>query len=282
MIFFTITAAVNRNSFSALQREISRVWHWVLLLSAGFGLQSGLFSYIHSSMRKKTLTAELAASGTISSAAMIACCAHALVGLLPLLGLSGFAVLLARYQLQLILFGLLSNAIGLTSMMRTIKSHNLYTQGGRMERLSSPNWKLIRLFVLIIGLSLIGFTSLSASGQSQAKDNNRLLSQAYDSHEGVEISVVPRSQVSDSQFEIAVNFDTHIADLDFDLSEITQLRDNIGREYALLSEEGDPPGGHHRGSILIFEAINPQASRIELLFRNINGVDRMYSWELYK
>ncbi|GAB6088466.1 hypothetical protein JCM12856_00590 [Spirochaeta dissipatitropha] len=280
MIFFTVTAAVNRNSLTGLQREISRVWYWVLLLSTGFGLQSGLFSYIHASMRKKSLTAELAASGTISSGAMLACCAHALVGLLPLLGLSGLAVLLARYQLQLILSGILSNAIGFTVMMGTIKSHNLYTQGGRMERLSSPNWKLIRVFILITGLLLIGMTGLSAAGQSQTGTDSQLLHKANDNYNGVEITVVPRSDSDNQQFEISVSFDTHVADLDFDLTEITQLRDDSGRKYALLSEEGDPPGGHHRSSILVFEAISLPARRVELIFRNINGVDRIYSWEL--
>ncbi len=45
---------------------------------------------------------------------MAACCAHHLADVLPLLGLSGVAIFLVRYQLFFIIAGVLSNVVGIT------------------------------------------------------------------------------------------------------------------------------------------------------------------------
>jgi hypothetical protein len=53
------------------------------------------------------------ASGGTSTAAMVACCAHHVTDVLPLLGLSAAATFLAEYRIPFMLVGLATNLIGI-------------------------------------------------------------------------------------------------------------------------------------------------------------------------
>ena len=56
---------------------------------------------------------------------MAACCAHHLSDVLPILGLSGLAAFLARYQTVFIVAGVLSNLVGIAIMLESIQRHQL-------------------------------------------------------------------------------------------------------------------------------------------------------------
>jgi hypothetical protein len=82
---------------------------------AGFGVQMGLYTYlktvIHAAARG---TGALAgAGGGTSTAAMVACCAHHVTDVLPLLGLSAAATFLAEYRIPFMVVGLITNLIGI-------------------------------------------------------------------------------------------------------------------------------------------------------------------------
>jgi hypothetical protein len=111
---------------------------FVLAIAVGFGTQVGLFielRAIHSRHRASgALTAASAGAGT---AAMLACCAHHLVDVLPLLGLSAAAVFLADYRTPLIALSLGMNALGVVVMGRQlIVARRAY--GSPMAALSGP------------------------------------------------------------------------------------------------------------------------------------------------
>jgi hypothetical protein len=82
---------------------------------AGFGLQVGLYAYlktvIHAAARGAG--ALTGAGGGTSTAAMVACCAHHVVDVLPLVGLSAAATFLAEYRIPFMLFGLATNLVGI-------------------------------------------------------------------------------------------------------------------------------------------------------------------------
>ena len=107
--------------------QTSELWYWVLALAAGFGIQAGLFSFIRQSIRARraATTGSVATSGGVSAGSMAACCAHHLSDVLPILGLSGLAVFLVRYQIFFIVAGVLSNIVGITIMLETIHRHGL-------------------------------------------------------------------------------------------------------------------------------------------------------------
>ncbi len=118
----------------ALEQTAS-LWYWVVALAGGFGIQAGLFSFIRQGIRerKAAVTGSVAASGGVSAGSMAACCAHHLADVLPLLGLSGVAIFLVRYQLFFIVAGVLSNIIGITIMLETIQRHGLSRKLARWQ-----------------------------------------------------------------------------------------------------------------------------------------------------
>src|SRR3989344_3562117 len=98
LLLFAITGDINHplSQFTLLQP-------WMSLLIIGFGIQFGLFWLLrkgHHFSLYKTHDAQLTTgTGTaVSGMAMAACCAHHLVDLLPILGLSAAALFLSEYQ----------------------------------------------------------------------------------------------------------------------------------------------------------------------------------------
>ena len=94
--------------------QFNEFWPFIVALASGFGIQVGLF------LRLRQLTAIhhyanhiVAASGTTSTVAMLACCTHYLANVLPILGAVGLVSMVAQYQVQLLWIGLIFNAAGL-------------------------------------------------------------------------------------------------------------------------------------------------------------------------
>lgn len=131
--FLILTIA---NSFSHSIEQFREMWYWILLLVAGFGIQAGLFAYIRGVMkfRKESglATSSIAAAGGMSTTSMVACCAHHLTDILPILGVSAAAVFLNQFQDLFLTIGVLSNLIGISLMFRIIQKHKLYQQDQRI------------------------------------------------------------------------------------------------------------------------------------------------------
>ncbi len=126
IIYFGILVWVN--SFSHALEQFLQMWYWILILVTGFGIQLGLYSYVRFNIGQKAsgATAEVVAAGGISTGSMIACCAHHITDVLPIIGLSAAAVVLVKYQLPFILLGIFSNLVGITMMLHIIQKHGLY------------------------------------------------------------------------------------------------------------------------------------------------------------
>ena len=95
---------------------------FVGLISAGFGTQIALFVELRRIDRRHRAGAAVTAASTgTSGAAMLACCAHHVVDLLPLVGLSAAAVFLDAYRTPLLLLGLAMNALGIVVIGRQLR-----------------------------------------------------------------------------------------------------------------------------------------------------------------
>ena len=80
-------------------RELLAEDRWFVgLIVLGFGVQVGLFVHLRRNLHGHHGGAMTATSGDASTAAMIACCAHRVADVLPLLGLSSAAIFLAEYK----------------------------------------------------------------------------------------------------------------------------------------------------------------------------------------
>ena len=95
---------------------------FVGLIAAGFGTQVGLLVELRTVDRRHRAAAGVTAAGTgTSAAAMLACCAHHLVDLLPLVGLSAAAVFLNVYKTPLFLVAVAMNVIGIIVIGRQLQ-----------------------------------------------------------------------------------------------------------------------------------------------------------------
>ncbi len=110
--YFGVLTAVSGWKFTVSQ--FSDFWYFILPLGAGFGVQVALYSrlkqLLHGSVQGRGV---LAASGTTSTAAMISCCAHYLVNVLPVLGATGLVTIATQYQVEFFWAGIAFNAAGI-------------------------------------------------------------------------------------------------------------------------------------------------------------------------
>jgi len=95
---------------------------FVGLIGVGFGAQIALFVELRAIDRRHRAAAAVTAAGTGTSAvAMLACCAHHLVDLLPLVGVSAAAVFLNAYRTPLFLVGIGMNMLGIAVIGRQLR-----------------------------------------------------------------------------------------------------------------------------------------------------------------
>jgi len=102
--------------------QFARDRWYVLPIIIGFGIQAALYSILRFRLFIPVTTtghsgAVMGTSGTTSATAMLACCLHHVVDVLPILGLSAAATFLARYQRPFMLLGLGMNILGIIVML---------------------------------------------------------------------------------------------------------------------------------------------------------------------
>lgn len=105
--------------------------------------------------------------------------------------------------------------------------------------------------------------------------------QAQTNSEGpISITVTPEvlgGGADEWRFKVA--FDTHSGSLGEDLMTVATLFDDKGNVYKPIAWEGPGPGGHHREGILVFDAVNPMPSFVELKIIDVGGVaERSFRW----
>jgi hypothetical protein len=94
----------------------------VLPILAGFGTQVALYTYVKIGLHTvaRGAGAMAGAGGGTSTAAMVACCAHHVTDLLPLVGLSAAATFLANYRVPFMVLGIAMNLVGIGLAVRII------------------------------------------------------------------------------------------------------------------------------------------------------------------
>jgi len=102
---------------------------WIVIpIILGFGVQAALYTIlkkrlfvpidsIGSSGTMIPATGMMGAGGTTSTVAMVACCAHHVTDVLPILGLTAAATFLAEYQTAFMLAGLGTTLVGIVVML---------------------------------------------------------------------------------------------------------------------------------------------------------------------
>ncbi len=124
LLFYFLVMTISSASLSATISQFKQLWYWMIALSLGFGIQVGLFTHLKIIINDNRIVngagAVTATSSGTSAASMVACCAHHLSEILPIFGLSGFAIFLTRFQIPIIIFGIVMNGVGIIYMVKQI------------------------------------------------------------------------------------------------------------------------------------------------------------------
>ena len=155
LIYFAVLTFAN--SFDHALEQFRQMWYWIVLLVFGFGTQVGLYSYIKLMQTRRTAVAatEMAASGGLSTGAMIACCAHHLTDILPILGLSAAVLFLVKFQTLFIVIGVLSNLIGINLMLKIIQEDRFYAKKGLLQYIFQIDMKKMMNYRVLFSVIMI-------------------------------------------------------------------------------------------------------------------------------
>lgn len=123
LAIYFIVMGIGSGSLSYTFSELLKLKYWITALVVGFGTQVGLYVYLKSLIHLKAMQqGTVVTSATTSGVAMIACCAHHLTDILPLIGLSLVATVLVNYQVWFLAAGIGSNLIGIFLLVKQIRS----------------------------------------------------------------------------------------------------------------------------------------------------------------
>lgn len=118
-VYFLILTLVSGWNFA--QDQFGTYWYFITSLAVGFGIQISLYQYLKALVHEgKGMGKVIGMSGTASTASMISCCAHYLVNLVPILGVTGIATFVAQYQVKIFWVGLAFNIFGIGYMASRI------------------------------------------------------------------------------------------------------------------------------------------------------------------
>ncbi len=121
LVYFSVLTFVSGFSFAKVQ--FLNYWYFIVSLSLGFGIQIALFTYLKNAVKDMGSSGKVAAvSGATSTAAMISCCSHYLVNLLPIIGITGLVTIVSQYQVQLFYVGLFFNFLGIAYMLKRLNN----------------------------------------------------------------------------------------------------------------------------------------------------------------
>ena len=124
-IYFAVLTLVSGWSFA--QSQFAIYWYFIISLVVGFGIQIALYQYIKSLVHDgQGMGKVVGVSGTTSTTAMISCCAHYLVNLVPILGVTGLATFVSQYQIKIFWVGLAFNIFGITFIGNKIVKFKKY------------------------------------------------------------------------------------------------------------------------------------------------------------
>jgi len=110
-LFFSLITLISDWGFARTQ--FSEFWYFILPLSAGFGVQVGLYLRIRDAVRSAASGRKSASFPSIGDMP-----GRSTVNILPIIGISGLASFAAQYQIELFWFGLILNFLGVVYLWR--------------------------------------------------------------------------------------------------------------------------------------------------------------------
>lgn len=112
VVYFAAVGLVSDTVF--VVNQFKQYWYFIVSLAVGFGIQIALYQYLKNLVHSgQGMGKVVGVSGATSTVSMVSCCAHYLVNIIPILGITGIATFVAQYQSKIFLVGLAFNVFGI-------------------------------------------------------------------------------------------------------------------------------------------------------------------------
>ncbi len=272
-IYFSIVGILQGMEY-ATARFID-FWYLMLPLVAGFGLQMGLFTHIHTAVKAGTA---VAASGGTSTFSMIACCAHHITDVAPVIGATAFGIFLIEYQASFLALGIVSNILGIIFMLSVAKKAKVKFKNPVFKGIMKQNLEKALKISAVIGLIVVALAFVLVKPPAVTVTDGTVTLEAL-SHtaNAVTFSVLPEPIKASEAARFGISINTHSVELDFDVDKISKLVAD-GREIRPVKWEGAGLGGHHRSGTLIFPPLGTMPKNLRLVIQD--SATRIFEWNV--
>lgn len=123
-LFYVVVVRGASGSWEHLAEQGRADWYYLLAIIVGFGTQVALVTELRRRHRPgSTATVPGAVGAGASTAGMIACCAHHLAELLPIIGAVSAAGFLTDYRVPFLVAGITINTIAVIVVARALRHH---------------------------------------------------------------------------------------------------------------------------------------------------------------
>lgn len=271
--------------------QFEQYWYYLVPLAIGFGIQVGMYVYLREAVERMMSKKVMAITGSTSTVAMISCCAHYLVNILPIVGATGVATFIGQYQVRLFWVGIAFNLFGIAFIARKVMHARAHLNGTRTlpnpvppsEKPLINNAVVVATFAIVVAaVSFLSgrmgqpVKSAAAQGGTTAVSPSDGLTKT-NSENGMTVSVTPKRN-TDGSWGFLVAIDNHSVSVTQDMVEASLLTDANGKTVKPTSWAGDPPGGHHRKGTLTFGALS--SPPVSVTIRDLGGVpERTFTWD---
>lgn len=120
--FYVVVVRGASGSWSHLTDQARQDWYYLAAIVAGFGIQVALVSELRGRRRLGHSAAIVGSTGAgASTAGMIACCAHHIADLLPVVGAASAAGFLTDYRVPFMLAGIAINTLAVVAAGRSLR-----------------------------------------------------------------------------------------------------------------------------------------------------------------
>ncbi len=272
-VYFSVVGLLQGMEYAVAR--FADLWYLMLPLVAGFGFQMGLFTHIHKAVKTGKV---VAASGGTSTASMVACCAHHITDVAPIVGATALGIFLIEYQASFLVLGLVSNAIGIIFMLSVAKKAKVKFRNPVFKGVMKHDiGKLLRYF-MIAGIVIVIAAFALVRPPQIIKDNGTItLEPLSDTRNSVTFSVIPEPLSASEPVRFGISIDTHSVELDFDVIKISKLVVD-GREMQPVSWDGSAPSGHHRSGTLTFPPLGTLPRNLRLVVQD--SAARIFEWNI--
>ena len=121
---FYVTVVGLSSDWAHLRDQARQDWWLLAPIVAGFGMQVALTTELRGRHRAQHLGATTGAGTGASAVGMVACCAHHLADLIPLLGATGLAAFVFDWRVPFMLAGIAVNGVAVVIAARRLHEVN--------------------------------------------------------------------------------------------------------------------------------------------------------------